>query len=80
MRNFHQTVEDLGKETKIHHVFFMKNDNNILLETRIQQRRKELDDVRQKSNRFNSSFSHLQSDTDRLMHMIEKSPEVSKII
>ncbi|CAF5039288.1 unnamed protein product, partial [Rotaria sp. Silwood1] len=45
------------------------------LETRIHQRRKELDEIRQKSNRFNSSLIRLQSDTDRLLHMIEKAPD-----
>ncbi len=49
---------------------------NIRLETRIHQRRKELEEIRQKSNRFNLSIVHLQSDTDRLLHMIEKAPDV----
>ncbi|CAF5039758.1 unnamed protein product, partial [Rotaria sp. Silwood1] len=45
------------------------------LETRIHQRRKELEEIRQKSNRFNSSLIRLQSDTDRLLHMIDKAPD-----
>ncbi|CAF1425562.1 unnamed protein product [Rotaria sordida] len=45
------------------------------LEIRIHQRRKEIDEIRQKSNRFNSSIVHLQSDANRLLHMIEKSPD-----
>ncbi len=46
-------------------------------ETRIHQRRKELEEIRQKSNRFNLSIVHLQSDTDRLLHMIDKAPDVN---
>lgn len=53
-----------------------KKNRSILLETRIHQRRKELEEIRQKSNRFNLSIVHLQSDTDRLLHMIEKAPDV----
>ena len=49
----------------------------ILLETRIYQRRKEIDEIRQKSNRFNSNLVHLHSDVDSLLHMIEKSPDVN---
>ncbi|CAF3934598.1 unnamed protein product, partial [Rotaria sordida] len=45
------------------------------LEIRIHQRRKEIDEIRQKSNRFNSSIVHLQSDANHLLHMIEKSPD-----
>ncbi|CAF1053347.1 unnamed protein product [Adineta ricciae] len=45
------------------------------LESRIHQRRKELDDIRQKSNRFNSSVASLHSDADRILQMIEKSPD-----
>jgi hypothetical protein len=56
-------------------IWFMFS-NNSFLETRIHQRRKEVDEIRQKSNRFNSSIVHLQSDTDRLLHMIEKAPDV----
>ncbi|CAF1181823.1 unnamed protein product [Rotaria sp. Silwood1] len=50
------------------------------LETRIHQRRKELDEIRQKSNRFNSSLIRLQSDTDRLLHMIEKAPDSAETL
>ena len=46
------------------------------VETRIHQRRKDLEEIRQKSNRFNQSIVHLQSDADRLLHMIEKAPDV----
>jgi hypothetical protein len=74
LRNFHQTVEDLGKAKTTRRDLFNKN---ICLETRIHQRRKELDEIRQKSNRFNSSIVHLQSDTDRLLHMFEKAPDVN---
>ena len=49
-----------------------------LLETRIRQRRNELDDIRQKSNRFNSSIAHLQSNTGLLLHLIEKAPDVRR--
>ncbi|UJR37453.1 hypothetical protein I4U23_030156 [Adineta vaga] len=45
------------------------------LEIRIRQRRKDLEDIRQKSNRFNSSIVHLQSNADLLLHMIEKAPD-----
>ena len=48
----------------------------IRLETRIHQRRKEVDDIRQKSNRFTASVVHLQSDTDRLLQLIGKAPDV----
>ncbi|CAF3855305.1 unnamed protein product, partial [Adineta steineri] len=50
------------------------------LETRIHQRRKELDEIRLKSDRFNSSIVHLQSDTDRLLHMIEKAPDSAETL
>jgi hypothetical protein len=45
-------------------------------ETRLHQRRKELDEIRQKSSRFISSVVHLQADTDRILHMIEQLPDV----
>ena len=48
----------------------------LLLESRIHQRRKELDEIRQKSNRFNSNVASLHSDADRILQMIEKSPDV----
>ncbi|CAF4315796.1 unnamed protein product [Rotaria sp. Silwood2] len=48
------------------------------LETRIHQRRKEIDEIRQKSNRFSSSIVHLQSNADHLLHMIEKSPDTAE--
>ncbi|UJR08743.1 hypothetical protein I4U23_013000 [Adineta vaga] len=48
------------------------------LESRIHQRRRELDEIRQKSNRFNSSAANLHSDTDRLLQMIEKSPDLAE--
>ncbi|CAF4141502.1 unnamed protein product, partial [Rotaria sordida] len=50
------------------------------LETRIHQRRKELDEIHQKSNRFNSSLNRLQSDIDRLLHMIEKAPDSAETL
>ncbi|CAF1194985.1 unnamed protein product [Rotaria sordida] len=49
-------------------------------QTRIHQRRKELDEIRQKSNRFNSSLIRLQSDTDRLLHTIEKAPDSAETL
>ncbi|CAF4949255.1 unnamed protein product, partial [Rotaria sp. Silwood1] len=52
----------------------------ILLDTCIHQRRKELAEIRQKSNRFNSSLIRLQSDTDRLLHMIEKAPDSAETL
>ncbi|CAF3725966.1 unnamed protein product [Adineta steineri] len=58
----------------------LKNFHQIIedLESRIHQRRNELDEIRQKSIRFNSSIVHLQSDTDRLLQMIEKSPDTAE--
>jgi hypothetical protein len=43
---------------------------------RIDQRRKELDDIRQKSSRFHLNMAHLQTDADRLLNLLEKGPEV----
>lgn len=48
----------------------------LLVETRVHQRRKDLEEIRQKSHRFNQSIVHLQSDADRLLVMIEKAPDV----
>ena len=75
LRDFRQTIEDLGNEFFISQMRFIP----ILrrhADIRVQQRRKELEDIRQKNNRFHSSMVHLQSDTSRLIHMIERSPDV----
>ncbi|CAM2712242.1 unnamed protein product [Rotaria socialis] len=45
------------------------------LEIRIRQRRKEVEEIRQKSDRFNSSMVDIQSSTNRLLDLIEKSPD-----
>ncbi|CAF5086760.1 unnamed protein product, partial [Rotaria magnacalcarata] len=45
------------------------------LEIRIRQRRKEVEEIRQKSDRFNSSMVDIQSSTNRLLDLIEISPD-----
>ena len=47
------------------------------LEIRLHQRRKELDDIRQKFARFTASVTHFHGDIDRFVHLIEKSADVS---
>ena len=47
------------------------------LETRLHQRRKELDEIRQKFTRFTASVVHFRADIDRLVHLIDKSADVS---
>lgn len=76
LRNFHQTIEDLGKTTK-YLLIEKKKQSFRFQDIRIQQRRKELEDIRQKNSRFHSNMSHLRSDTDRLLQMIERSPDVN---
>lgn len=51
-----------------------------LLETRIHQRRKELEEIRQKSTRFDSSINRLKSETERLLNVLEKTPDVSETL
>ncbi|CAF4487048.1 unnamed protein product [Rotaria socialis] len=50
------------------------------LETRIHQRRKELEEVRQKSIRFDASIIRLRAETDRVLHAIEKTPDNAETI
>ncbi|CAM4803210.1 unnamed protein product [Rotaria magnacalcarata] len=50
------------------------------LETRIHQRRKELEEVRQKSIRFDASIIRLRAETDRVLHAIEKAPDNAETI
>ena len=47
------------------------------LETRLHQRRKELEDIRQKFTRFTANVTYFHADTDRLVHLIDKSADVS---
>lgn len=47
------------------------------LESRLHQRRKELDDIRQKFARFTASVTHFYTDIERFGHLIEKSADVS---
>lgn len=46
------------------------------LETRLRQRREELEEIRTKSHRFQLTTVHFQADLDRLLQLIDKTPDV----
>ena len=67
---------DRGRSRSVDFAHPFDRSMYLRLETRLHQRRDELEEIRTKSTRFQLTYLHLQTDIDRLSHRIDKMPEV----